>query len=166
MRFLPKKYFKWREPEPFLQTCDEHERKSQRWWNQPLAALIVCALGMLTWFLARFVPGKHPPSTVTALLLTLFLGFFLAYLKPWIVIKCPSEITIFDRKLLRSRVDRLELCFADLVSFEWRFAPEFSTLILKHRRGRDFFIGVPPAISTEVVSAFLAERIPQDTSAT
>jgi len=159
VRILPKKHFTWREPKPFLTVLDEHERSNRRWWHQPLFVLIICAFTMLSWYLAHFNPTKHPPSFPAALLLSLALGVFLAYFMPWLTGRLPSQITVFDRHIIRSRGQTQHIRFADLTSFAWRSAPEFSTLVFTHRRGRQIFVGVPNDIPSDSLSAFLSERL-------
>lgn len=159
MKLLPKKHFSWREPKPFLVVLDEHERSARRWWLQPLVLVIVCAFGLLTWYLARLNPTKHPPSFSAAVLWAIGLGILLAYFLPWFTTKLPSQIYVFDRYIVRCRGDNRHIYFSELTSFAWRFAPEFSTLIFTHRRGRQIFVGVPHHIPFEPLRTFLSERV-------
>ena len=114
---------------------------------------------MLSWYLAHFNPAKHPPSFPAAFLMSIALGVFLAYFMPWLTTKLPSQITVFDRCIVRSRGHNHQIRFADLTSFAWRSAAEFSTLILTHRRGRQIFVGVPRDIPTDTLTTFLSERL-------
>ena len=159
MRILPKRHFTWREPKSFLTVLDDHERSTRRWWHQPLSVAIICAFGLLSWYAAHFIPSRHPPSFSAALAMTIALGAFIAYFVPWLTTKLPSQITVFDRHIVRSRGPAQQIRFADLTSFAWRFAPEFTTLVFTHRRGRQIFVGVPLDIPNDSLSAFLSERL-------
>lgn len=114
---------------------------------------------MLSWYLAHFNPTKNPPPFLETLLAALGVGAFVAYFMPWLNTKLPSHITVFDRHILRMRGHNQHIRFADLTSFAWRSAPEFSTLILTNRRGRQILVGVPLDIPRDSLSAFLSERL-------
>jgi hypothetical protein len=159
VKIFPKKHFTWREPKAFLTVLDKHERMSRRWWHRPLLFLVVGACILLRWWAAPRDPGKAPPSFETALVLAVAAGAVLVYFLPWLTTKLPSKITVFDHGILRSRGQDQVTRFADVTSFAWRTAPDFSTLILTHRRGREIFVGVPLDISHDALTAFLSERI-------
>jgi hypothetical protein len=159
VRLIPKKYFKWREPKPFLAILDEHERATRRWWHPVLALLIVTSLTMIHWGVARLNPAKHPPSWAAALLLSLSLGAIVGYLLPRLETKLRSEIAVFHRCILRSRLSNQAIQFDRLRSFSWRTSEQFSTLILETREGRRIYIGVPPEVSVADLTSFLQERL-------
>lgn len=95
----------------------------------------------------------------------LFLCIFIAYVLPWLAAKFPPSVTVYNSYLTRIDVSVQQVLFKDLTSFTWRSAPDFSTLILTHRRGRQILIGVPIDTPVDAISAFLAERIPAQPSA-
>jgi hypothetical protein len=172
VKILPTKYFVWMEPKPFLAASDEFERSKRRWWHRPLFVLIItvncCALVWLQLLVAK---SRHParelhtdlPTILGVVVGIVFVACLFAYVLPWIVTKCPSRITIHDRFLQRSRGDRSpQIPFKNLASFSLHSGPEFSTLVLAHRRGRQIFIGVPHDVPADKLSAFLSERIPAD----
>jgi len=168
MGILPTKYFLWMEPKPFLAALDEYERSRRRWWQRPLVLLVVCALGLVQVLEAEFIRRGTRPAPDAATLLGVGVGIVMvgcvfAYVLPWFITKCPSRITLYDRFLHRSRGDgNRRIPFNNLSSFSLRSGPQFSTLVLTHRSGRQTFIGVPHGIPAEALTAFLSARILAD----
>jgi hypothetical protein len=86
----------------------------------------------------------------------MFTGYFVL----WFETKLSSEITIYERWIVRNRGGRQKIRFSRLMAFSWHTRAEFSVMVLTDRRGRQFFVGVPPGIDRERLLRFLASRIP------
>ena len=115
---------------------------------------------MLQFYAAHFNPKNHPPTLAVALLLASAFAVFIAYFLPWVSERSSSKVTIFNWGILRSRFEDQQIRFADIASFEWRDAADFSTLIFTRLRGKKSFVGVPPDVPRDPLLAFLSERIP------
>ena len=150
----------------FLRLSEAFDRP-RHWWVQPLCVLITVASLMGSWYLATFIPSRHPPPFTIVLPVSFFTGFVLVYGLPWFIRFCPSEVRFFDSRLARSRRNtQLQIKYQDIASFSWRFGDEFATLILKTRKpNRLLLLGVPLEISQEAVTQFLlGHGVPPDTN--
>lgn len=160
MRFLPKRHFRWREPKTFLQLSDAFEKAQRRWCTRPLWVLAGAAALMTHWFVSTLDPNKHPPPISLAIPLALGAGVFLAYLMPWVISFCPSEVHLYEKHLYRVRGDtHRSLKYSEVAAFSWRVRDDFATLVLRLRTHKpDLLLGVPPDVSREAVSQFLLAR--------
>jgi hypothetical protein len=160
MSFLPKKYFKWKEPKAFLQIHDKGERSKRRWWHQPLSALVATALLFGSWYLARFNPQNDPPSFSFIIIAAPLAGIFFGYVLPWITDLCPTEIHCWKNYLVRVRGNTSkQVKYSEIESFAWHESNKFSILVLKIRKsGKEMILGVPKEISKDALSQFLIDR--------
>ena len=162
MGLFPRKLFQWREPKAFVKQIDALERSKQHWWTRPLLTLVIAAVLVFLWFLARSNPENHPPSFSAALLIAMVGGAFGAYVLPWMISLCPSCIFVYDSQLSRIRGNTArQVKYADIESFSWGTQGEFQMLIIRLRnRKRDVRIGVPPDVPTDkVTQIFLAHQV-------
>ena len=160
MAFFPKKHLQWREPKAFLQLKDAEERAKRRWWHLPFATLLVAAMMMLNWYLARFDPRRHPFPFNTALMMAVGSGIIFSYGLTWIITLCPSEIRLYDTfiSLVRGN-SHWRIKYSKLEYFSWRMTQEHTTLILKQVKSkRELLIGLPSDTSQYEVNLFFLSR--------
>ena len=158
--FLPKPRLKWREPKAFLRNRDAEARAHLRWWFQPLIVLVAAALLMGNWYLGRLNPHKHPPPFHLALILSPLGGIFFAYILPWLLTFCPSEVRLYEAYITRVRGNNNQrLRYADIEYFAWRMTDGMNTLVVKGRKSkREMVMGVPTEISKNDVHLFLLSK--------
>ncbi len=101
--FLGITLLRWKEPKGFVEVIDHYKDRKVRWWIQPVCVLLVVGLSLLQWYLAKLNPNKHPLPLHQALSLMFLVGYFLAYIVPWINRRCPSEGRITSRAIIRFR---------------------------------------------------------------
>ena len=160
MSIFPTAHFKWKEPKAFLRARAAQERAALRWWLRPLMVLLVALLMMGSWYIARFNPHKHPLGLWVAILMNVGLGWLFAYVVPWMVALCPSEIRLSDNQLLRSRGNtHRSIKYTVMECFGWQTVAGTNVLVIKQRQAkRDFQVALSPETSKDAVNLFLLSR--------
>ena len=137
---------------------DAIEKAALAWWVSPISSLVIASLMMISWVAAKYNPAKNPPSFLFAATLAVSGGAFISYVLPWITRLFPPEIT-FYHSCLRFRRGQSRFYFSEMDSFSWRQQGRNTILTIKHQNGRiQLDLGVPPDMSTQVISAFLMEK--------
>lgn len=155
---LTKSRFCWNEPKLYLRLKDRSElprlRRMQPWLLLGFAALL---LGQ--WSLARMKKGATPPSVETATFIALGGGAFFAYVVPWLISKCPSQITIKEKVVSKNRANSNRFWkLATIAAFRWIPVHDWTILQLKLRNGRDVFLCVAPEVVPADLEKFFQEK--------
>ena len=154
-----RKRYAWKEPKLFLQIVNEQSEKRIKWWTQTAWVLVFTCLFMLNWLAAKLNPDKKPIDFGSAISISLLGGLICTYVLPWLVSKCPSNVTVLENCIQRSRGNRSSNWkFKDVCSYSWLSRPEFNTLVLSLKAGQRIFIGVPLDQSVDQLSGFFEER--------
>ncbi len=119
---------------------------------------VVTEVAVLGWFLAILNPRKNPVSFEIALIMSLFLGFFIVFGVPWMNRISPSKIKFTDKKLIRLRGNRvLHIKWSAVESFHFTANKECAILQLKTSKQDELKIGLDPSISINDLKGFLIE---------
>lgn len=160
MALFAKKYFHWKEPEEFVQRRDAADLAERQWWFQPLMVLVTVTMLLVSWYLARLNPNKHPPPFHMALPVDFAIAVIMVYVTPWIIALCPSYVGLHEDWLVRTRGNsNQKLKYANIEYFAWRKTEVMTTLVLTRRKSkREMLLGVPLEISKDDVQLFLLSR--------
>jgi len=170
-----KKHFtpliRWREPADYVVFHNLEESKSLNWKQRMGVVIMMPLLFLPIWWLNHFNPKKTPPPFWMACLGTMGLGFFLAYVGPWINNLFPREATLRHRSLFLgqgSMTRFIALKEIQEVAFKRVDNHVFAQVFRKHshKRVMAMQICMPDAATVETFAKHLTElgvKIKQDT---
>jgi hypothetical protein len=154
---------RWTEPAEFRKKRRCEEKKSYTLRAKTTLFGVGFLLCMFNWYTAKLNPQKKPVEFATAILLSLFLGWFLAFVVPWLSGLLPSDV-VFAKKEIRwvggSSVRRLK--YADIR--ECHFAIEnidekpINTMVITLTNGNALTFGVPDSVSVDLIRSVLIEK--------
>src|SRR5437870_3413173 len=100
-RFIPTTYLRWREPRLIRGRlrCLEERRLSP--FTRPILALVLAALLLVNWAVAKLDPQKDPWTLTVALPFALGGGLVFVYAFPWLYRICPAEVRVHEKGISR-----------------------------------------------------------------
>ncbi len=148
-RIFPKKRFAWKEPKYFVRAENAEFAARRPWWVKPGLCLLVSALLIANWSLARLNPDKQPPAFSVAFAVALGGGIVLVYGLPSLFALIPSCTELREDRIIRFRHPSVQfLKFKEVESFEFTTKHGFTVLriVRKSLKRRELFLGVAPEV--------------------
>jgi hypothetical protein len=159
MRLVPKKHFEWKEPKAFGQTLRQLEAASRRWWQRPLAVLILTGFLILPWCAACLDPNKRPRSFEQVLPVALAIAWLFVYPLGWLNRLLPSFVTVYENKIFGTTgISHRYLKFSEIARYALRDCGDYWVLAITLKSSRQVLIGVPQRIAAPALDSFFAAR--------
>jgi hypothetical protein len=148
---------RWTEPEAFRISEENYWNARTPPWQRPLYVLLLAAVLLLNWFIARFNPSKHPISLAAALALTISTSLLLLYGLPWLLRRLPSTVNLYERSIMRRGWHHARP-LNSFVSYAWLAENSYHVLELTTPRGHTLRFGLPDASLREKIDPVLREN--------
>lgn len=159
-RQFPRKLLQWQEPKEFRRLLRLSQARSRSRWYRLKWSLLLFAL-ISSPYLGRWAVGDEPKDlSPWAVLLAAAVGtWFLVYVLVPGLERLPATVQVFETLVARHHGNAHALWrFTDIAGCSWIQRPDFWVLVLRRRKGRPVFIGVPPGEVAAKVEAALRER--------
>ncbi len=151
--------FRWKEPAAYVKRRDQEQKKGDSRLATVLAVLVTSGVTMLIWFLATLDPKKTPPSFPAACIMSLFSGFFVALVIPWMNRLSPSLIRVTRSRFVVNRGQAMiSLSWKEVASFHFDADDGVPVICVESAKGRKITVGLDPAVDYDALRQFLIER--------
>jgi hypothetical protein len=158
---FPKVCLEWKEPRTFQDFATRLASEKEKPWIKPFLVGLVSVMLLSLW-VGRWLQSTDEEMKMSlpcVLTISLLCGFTVVYLLPWICLKLPVNVRLYNDWLVKQQgniITRWELKSTDSYSIQIR--EQFSVLLLENIKARRLLVGLPKDVPIVKIEALLKAR--------
>ncbi len=134
----------WREPRAFVKAMHQQDLQSSSKLLRPVAILAVSLYGIGMWWIGHFDPRSTQTPLWVVWISGIFLGWFLVYALPLLVLLCPAQIAITEKRIIKTQGNTgRRISAKSALGYNFETLHGFHALRIFVSKGKDLVVGLP-----------------------